>query len=728
MVAEVLVPRPLYQSYTYYIPKEFESIAVPGMRVAVDFGHQKLTGLISSVKFSEPDPKLKPVSGFFESFPFVSESYLPLIRWISRYYLQPEGEASSLFVPKYQPSSVKTYKLKTNIRDILDSIPPRRAKFVERVISLNFLMGDDKGKSKEEILSRTGLSAQMWKELINDEWLLPVNNLPLLDRKDLVWSRESERFYPLTEKQKEAYLGITKNEGGINYLHGVTGSGKTEVYMHLVADQLEQGRGVIFLVPEISLTPQMKRQFYERFGDLVAIHHSGVTEQEKYINWSKLRSGEKKIVIGARSALFAPVEDLGLVILDEEGEGTYKQDTNPMYDARKVVEQINRMFGVSIVYGSATPSLNAWQRIRTGEWMCFDMPERVHKVELPKIDIVDFKAEFVNGVRSVFSSVAKKRMIEEFKKGNQVILFVPRRGHSSFVLCRACSHVLECERCKVSMTYHHGAKELHCHYCDKVVSMPKTCPKCSSSAIKYFGCGTQKVEEFFIREFPGVKVARLDTDVTRKKGVMEYTLQRMHRGEIQALIGTQMISKGLDFEKVSLIVILTPDGMVRMGDFSAQERAYQLFVQVAGRAGRRQTQGEVLLQTYMPDRKIYEQFKNHEFEQFMNEELYLRKETGFPPYKRLIQILSSSPDPNKASENLQKFYNKLTELLSDVPVELYPPQPSPIEKIENRWRFRSILKLKYDDEIWEKLFQLRMSYKPLYNTRLKVFVDADNLL
>lgn len=472
----------------------------------------------------------------------------------------------------------------------------------------------------------------------------------------------------------------------------------------------------------------MERQFFDRFGDLLALHHSKLSPKEKYNNWLDLVSGKKRVVLGARSAIFTPVKNLSLVIVDEEGEGSYKQDTSPLYDTRVLCEYIQNHRGVKVVFGSATPSLRSFFKIKDGQFAYHAMKGRFNKKTLPEFHIVNLKSEFHKKNKSIFSKFLHEKMSKELALGNQVILFVSRRGHSSFVMCRSCSEVLECKNCNISLTYH-DSKRLHCHYCDYQITMPNTCPSCESTAIKYFGLGTQKVEEFFKKEFPNVKYARLDTDVTRYKGALESVLKSMGNKEIQVLIGTQMIAKGLDFEDVTLTAILNPDSMVKMGDYSAREKAFSLFIQIAGRAGRSEKSGNVILQTYTPENDVYEFCKKYEVDDFLEAELISRKELQFPPYYHLIQFLSSSEDVKIAEQNIEKFYLELKfSLQENFDYILYPPQSSPLEKIDKRYRFRIVLKTPFDQNIWESVFNLIKSYRSKNKSRLKVIVDAENLL
>jgi primosomal protein N' (replication factor Y) (superfamily II helicase) len=731
MIVEVLIPRPVYQEYSYEVVPEYEDCVFPGSRVEVPFGRQKLLGVVSRVLDVQPQEselasKLKPIHAVLEPVSILQSGALELMKWMSSFYLVPMGEVASLFCPRYRPPIEKRFSLSGPVEDLLQEIPRRKAGMRRGLVQASLAKSDS--MTRIEFQDVSGLSSGLIREALAKGWLGSKTVFPSQKKSFRQYIHDPEAFPTLTSQQEAALSGISANQGGVSYLHGVTGSGKTEVYLQLVAEVLSRGEGVIFLVPEISLTPQFRRVFMERFPSLVVVHHSGISDRERYLNWKALREGSKRIVIGARSALFSPVRNLGLILIDEEGESSYKQDTSPPYDARRVAMEMNRLNGASLVLGSATPSLTSWHRIRKGEFKVFSMPERFNRNELPSVKLVDLKNDYRQRNRSIFSTILKERLTCELEKGNQAILFVNRRGHSSFVMCRNCSTVLECKHCKISLTFHTG-QELHCHYCSYRESMPTVCPSCSSQAIKCFGLGTQKVEAFFRKEFPGVKYARLDTDVTRRRGVLEHTLEQMRRKEIQVLIGTQMISKGLDFKDVTLIGILNPDSLVKMGDYSANERAFQLFVQIAGRSGRSTKPGEVVLQTYTPENEIYQKVLDYDLPGFLENELALRKSLNFPPYACLIHILSTSPVARKAEDNLQRFYKDMREALpEDSFLEMHSPQKSPIERIEGRFRYRCILKAAENDVLWKKLYDLRKKFRCTHDSRLKIMVDAENLL
>tara|TARA_Y100000589_G_scaffold127717_2_gene121589 strand:+ start:15939 stop:18092 length:2154 start_codon:yes stop_codon:yes gene_type:complete len=714
-----------------------------GLRVQIPFAGQTLIGCVLQVFFNSPEgsaddnlvaadanlPKnidYKEIEDVFETFSFITKEDLELLYQISRYYLISPGEVVNLFLPRYQPRASKRYSFAKDLTSCLDLIPRNRKKLRQGLI--RFAMGEAFSLNRDEVLDKTSWGVGLFRDALKMGLLEEINCWPELKTyDDTEFSLNRVKWPKLSAQQKKAYEGIRTGANTVQYLQGVTGSGKTEVYLNLVYDCLKRNQNVIFLVPEIALTPQFVNIFKQRFGELVAVFHSKISDRQKYLEWKQLLEGSKRVVIGARSALFSPVPRLGLIILDEEGESSYKQDTSPFYDARRVAEKKARITKSRLIMGSATPSLNSWRRIQSGEISCQTMQQRHNQFELPRISIVDLKNEFKSGNFSVFSRELKEKMHKEIDKGNQIILFVNRRGHSSFVMCRQCSHTLICPRCELSLTYH-DSDVLHCHYCGFFIPKPPECPKCQSKAIKQFGLGTQKVESFFKKEFPGVSVARLDTDLSSKKGYLESVLDRMRNGDIKVLIGTQMISKGLDFENITLVGIMNPDSLVKMGDFSARERAFQLFVQIAGRCGRSSKRGEVVLQTYTPDLKLYEQLCQYELDRFVEQELTLREALQFPPYSRLVYIESNSEIQDKALKNLQRVHQMLLKIPTDLIREVYEPQACPIPKINNRYRFRCVVKATDSPKLWEELETVRKNYRSMNHTRTKFLVDPENLL
>lgn len=502
----------------------------------------------------------------------------------------------------------------------------------------------------------------------------------------------------LTSDQRRAFERIVSGFGkgqSTFLLQGVTGSGKTEVYLQAIAASVEQGKEAIVLVPEISLTPQMVERFKKRFGESVAVMHSGLSQGERYDEWARVRRGKVKIAVGARSAIFAPFQNVGLIIIDEEHESSYKQEDHPKYHARDVALHRAKTHGAVLVLGSATPSLDSRHLVDTGSFHFIPLPERVNQKPLPPVEVVDMRHEMQNGNRNMFSKKLQDALSVRLTLGEQSILFLNRRGHSTFILCRNCGYVARCPHCDVALTYHQNRTLdlLKCHYCGHSSSTVEACPACKSPHIRHFGVGTQKVEEELLRVFPGIRVIRMDVDTTSTKGSHERLLREFGDGKADVLLGTQMIAKGLDFPRVTLVGVITADTMLQLPDFRASERTFQLLTQVAGRAGRSELQGEVLIQTYQPTHYAVQYAMSHDYEHFYKQEIEIRKSLQYPPFWEL-SVFTSLHDSEKEAQALMVRVEKVMRSLCKgvQGVILYDTVPAPISRIQGQYRFQHLVK------------------------------------
>ncbi len=478
-------------------------------------------------------------------------------------------------------------------------------------------------------------------------------------------------------------------------LHGVTGSGKTEVYLQAISPIVEQGKSALVLVPEIGLTPQLTDRFRARFGNKVQVYHSALSDGERYDTWRQMLTGEPQIIIGTRSAIFAPLPNLGLIILDEEHDSSFKQDAPiPTYHARTVAQWRAALENCPLILGSATPSLESWVS-RNHQYL--SLPERINSRPLPPVEIVDMRQELKEGNRSIFSRKLQNALEQLEEKQQQGILFIHRRGHSTFVSCRSCGYVLECPHCDVSLAYHHveaGAQELlRCHYCNYGRLHPPHCPECSSPYLKFFGSGTQRVAQELNKQFPNLKIIRFDSDTTNTKGAHRNLLTKFANGEAHLLVGTQMLTKGLDLPQVTLVGVVAADGLLHLSDYRANERTFQTLTQVAGRAGRGDDPGRVIIQTYTPEHPIIAAVQKHDYQSFCDAELAQRQALNYPPYGRLILLRLSSLDPIQ----VQNVAQIIATFLSDKEgFEILGPAPASILRVANRYRWQILLKFAPD--------------------------------
>ncbi|MEE5988435.1 primosomal protein N' [Ligilactobacillus equi] len=525
---------------------------------------------------------------------------------------------------------------------------------------------------------------------------------------------------------KSVQAHIDQKDNRTFLLQGVTGSGKTEVYLQMMAYALKQGRQALMLVPEISLTPQMMRRVKGRFGDLVAVMHSGLSAGERYDEWRRIERKEARVVIGARSAIFAPLDNIGIIIMDEEHEASYKQDEMPRYHARDVALWRARYHHCPVVLGSATPSLESRARAMKNVYTWLTLPKRVNGQALPKVELIDMRNEGkyapVPDISNTMLNAIKDRLI----KGEQTVLLLNRRGYSSFVMCRECGYVLKCPNCDVSLTLHMDSHSMRCHYCGHEEAIPQTCDSCHSRKIRYYGTGTQKVEEQLQGLLPTARIIRMDVDTTRKKGAHERLLQAFGNKEADILLGTQMIAKGLDFPDVTLVGVLNADTALDLPDFRASERTFQLLTQVAGRAGRAQKAGQVLIQTYNPQHYAIQLAKGQDYERYFQTEMGFRHRVGYPPYYYTIQITASYDNEAATAKKMFTIAGELGKILSPQ-AQVLGPTPKAIMRIKNRYYYQLVIKYKHEPLLEDYLKGLLIQAQTEEKKGLKLVIDRDPL-
>ena len=521
----------------------------------------------------------------------------------------------------------------------------------------------------------------------------------------------------LTSDQQRAFEAISEkihaHEQCTYLLHGVTGSGKTEVYLQTIEEVLNLNRQAMMLVPEIALTPQMVLRFKRRFGDEVAVLHSGLSKGERYDEWQKIRDGKARVSVGARSSVFAPFKNLGMIIIDEEHESSYKQEDYPRYHARDIAQWRSEYHQCPLILGSATPSLESFARAEKGVYELLSLPNRVNQQALPEVEIVDMREELNSGNRSMFSNQLRDAIQQRLDNQEQIVLFLNRRGYASFMLCRDCGHVPQCPNCDISLTYHKSTDQLKCHYCGHQEVPPNQCPNCESEHIRQMGTGTQRVEELLQEAFQEARIIRMDVDTTSRKGAHEKLLNDFGSGKGDILLGTQMIAKGLDFPNITLVGVLNADTMLNLPDFRASERTYQLLTQVAGRAGRHEKEGQVLIQTYNPDHYAIKDVQENDYTAFFQKEMNYRKIGKYPPYFFLINFTIAHKEMKKVMEASKHIHKILLQHLTDKALVL-GPSPAALSRINNEYRFQILVKYKREPALHEALKYLDDYYHDQY--------------
>lgn len=625
------------------------------------------------------------------------------------------------------------------LRRAMDEVPARARK--QREV-LDYLAEHPEPIAVERLAEAVGTTASTVRALADRGW---IEIRAVTEDRDPYANRHFAPSSPmtLTPAQAEAIAPIVgaldAREHAAFLLHGVTGSGKTEIYLQAIDRCLRSGREAIVLVPEISLTPQMVERFKSRFGAKVAVLHSRLSNGERYDEWRKIREGRAQVAVGARSAIFAPFDRIGLIVIDEEHETSYKQEESPKYHARDVAIERAKHKGAVVVLGSATPSLETYASARRGQDMRYiPLPQRVGDRPLPGVSIVDMREELKLGNRAMFSRSLHEAILKRLERREQMVLLLNRRGYATFVMCRSCGYTALCPHCEIALTYHRGAQNMRCHYCGYAEAEPKTCPSCESPHIRYFGTGTQKVEEALAETFPGIRVIRMDVDTTTEKGSHERWLTEFRERRADVLLGTQMVAKGLDFPYVTLVGVLAADSALRLPDFRASERTFQLLTQVAGRAGRHELPGEVIIQTYDPEHPSITTVQGHRYDDFVLQELKLRNVFGYPPYGRLIGITLSHESVPMLLSAGQRLANRLRESAAALRIgadfsggeknalEVLGPVASPIPRLKDRYRFQCMVKYRGDVDasklVAEAMGDLEEAVK---KNGLQIGVDVD---
>jgi primosomal protein N' (replication factor Y) len=627
-------------------------------------------------------------------------------------------------VKKKQVKFIRPLVSLSQLKAEIDHLP---AKAESQKQVLNYFVENFDTVELKELVSVVKTSAATVKALVGKKLLMEVK---LEVYRDPFENRTFKRTkpLPLTNYQQTAITpilnAIEANRHEVFLLYGVTGSGKTEIYLQSIQEIIEKGQEAIVLVPEISLTPQMVNRFKGRFGNLVAVLHSGLSAGEKYDEWRKIQRKEVKVAVGARSAIFAPFENLGIIIIDEEHETSYKQEEMPRYHARDVAIQRAKTYSCPVVLGSATPSLESFARAQKKVYHLLSLPSRMNNQPLPATEIIDMREELREGNRSMFSRKLFEMLKDRIEKKQQVVLFLNKRGHSSFVMCRDCGYVMNCPNCDISLTYHRVHEQMKCHYCGYQSYVPKQCPECSSEYIRYFGTGTQKVEDELGKILPEARIIRMDVDTTGKKGSHERLLTDFQDGKADILLGTQMIAKGLDFPNITLVGVLSADTMLHLPDFRASEKTFQLLTQVSGRAGRHQLPGEVIIQTYTPEHYSIELAGTQDYDLFFQQEMMIRRTHHYPPYYYLSLITVSHEQLLTVVAATEKIVTYVLSQVSKDAVVL-GPAASPIPRINNRYRYQCLIKYKREPNLTKMLKTILDQYQKDTKSGLLVSIDVN---
>ncbi len=713
MNAQVIVKYPvksLDKVFTYKVPKNFEEKVSVGMKVVVPFNNDVITGIIIKLDNEKKDFEMKEIYNIDESF-IINSEQMHLAYYLKKTTLCPLISAFEVCLPpalkiKNEMKDFHKYEtyiwLNVNINDagkyiINNSKAHAQIRIIDSLIA--------KGKIKKSELSASSLKVLLQKGIVKETKEIK-NRINVSDNV--------ENKIVLNEEQTNAYEVIAKDldKYKVFLLEGVTGSGKTEVYMSLIDKVLLMNKTVIVLVPEICLTTQTVQRFYKRFGSKVAIFHSGLSTGEKYDEYMKIYEGKVSIVVGTRSSIFVPFKNLGLIIIDEEHSESYKQDTTPRYDAIEIAKYRAKLNNIPLVLASATPSLESKARTLKNVYTLVPLKKRASGANLPETILVDMK----NNHNGIISNILKEKIIERLNKKEQIILLLNRRGFSTFITCSNCGYTYKCPNCDITLTYHKTSDSLRCHYCSYVIKKPLECSECHENSLNFLGLGTQKVEEELNKLFPDAKVIRMDQDTTSKKGSYQKIIDDFALHKYDILLGTQMISKGLDFPLVSLVGVINADTSLNMPDFRANEKTFSLLYQTSGRAGRKNLKGEVILQTYNPDNKVLNFVKNNDYEGFFKYELGIRKVLFYPPYSYIALIKVIGKDYKETSDNANKIKKTLKDKLVDTII--YGPTPAAVFKINNVYHFQIIIKYTKENNLYEVLGDIDNSY--ILNNRVNI--------
>jgi len=725
MYAEVLIEygvKTLDKKFTYIIPEFLKQELKVGMKVIIPFGNKTINGFVVNIKKdNETSMEIKEIIEIVDKELVLNHEMLELGK-----HLQEKTLCSLITAYKTMlPSSLKVKAKKYNY-DLYDT-------YVEKNVSddkINEYINLNKRSKKQiEILEAILLDKEILKKSIAGSALDTLLDKGILKLKKvqkyrLNYGTNYNFSKPeLTNEQKNAVLKIKPflNQEKTFLIHGVTGSGKTEIYFNLIEEVLNNNKTALVLVPEITLTTQIVNRFYERFGGDVAIFHSALSEGEKYDEYLKILRGDARVVVGARSAIFVPLTNLGIIIIDEEHSENYKQENNPRYNTLDMALFRSKYNNIPLVLASATPSLESMARAKKNVYELITLKNRVGSSTLPTVSIVDMEPEMKKR-NLIFSDLLANKIEERLNKKEQIILLLNRRGFSTIITCGSCGYTYTCPHCDISLTYHKTSNNLRCHYCGYTVLKADKCPECKEEALNFYGLGTEKLESEIKKKFPDSKVIRMDTDTTQNKGSHERIIRDFKNNEYDILLGTQMISKGLDFPRVTLVGVINADSTLNIPDFRSNERTFSLLNQVAGRAGRSELKGEVIIQTFNPDNFTLECVKEQDYDKFYDYEMNIRKTLKYPPYYYLVSLKIISKDYELASKESRKVYNYLKNNIDDSSLIL-GPTTAQMFKVNNLYRFQIVIKYRFDTKLDEALKDIDNMYVDNKNVNIEIDIN-----
>ena len=685
-----------------------------GCRVKVPFGNKIIDGIVIGCTENclYDDAKIKDIISVLDDSPALTEESLSLVEYMQKRYYCSKAAILRLFIPtemrkgkvreKYQTFAM----LSDDFTDDKLNLIKKNA-FSQRAI-LEFLKLN--GKTKTSVLN----------EKFGTQALIKLNQLNLVTFITEKFQRspyrnldEQDKNIILTDAQENACKSVESTLKQITLIHGVTGSGKTEIYLKLIKNVLERGKTAIMLVPEIALTPQMLRQLRARFGTNAAILHSGLSAGERFDEWWRIRSGEASVVIGARSAIFAPLENLGIIIIDEEHETSYVSETTPKYETLDIAKFRADFNNCKIVLGSATPSIESYLHADKGDYNFVEIKERINKKPLPEIIVADMRREIRSGNNSAISLQLRENIDKCLKNGNQAIMFLNQRGYSKCVVCMDCGEAIKCPNCDVSLTYHSDDKSLLCHYCGAKFKLPTKCPNCNGTHLRFSGTGTQKLVLDLQELFPKARILRMDKDSTQNKEGHFKIIKDFYEKKADILVGTQMVAKGHDFSSVTLVGIIDADISLHMSDYRSNERTFQLITQVAGRSGRSEDKGIVVLQTYNPNNVVLRQALRYDYKGFYKNEVSLRKATAFPPFNRIVRVLVSASKEEDVKEVTKNIYEELLDYKNQNSdkFRFFGAMKSPIVRLQNKYRYQILMRIEYDFNIIDRIYSTALKHK-----------------